>query len=121
LAFYGYYGFWKTPEGLDVRAVKLFYPELSVYGASGRGALLGGIGNLEIGYYDSRDDRGGGDPLVRNSEIRMIAGFERELAPDLTGGLQYYLEMMQDYSAYKQTLPVDQVPRDEVRHLLTSV
>lgn len=86
LAFYGYYGFWKTPEGLDAERVKLFYPELSVYGASIREALLGGIGNFEIGYYDSRDDRDGGDPLIRNSEFRMMAGFERELAPDLTGG-----------------------------------
>lgn len=119
LAFYGYYGFWKTPEGLDVEEVKLFYPELSVYGASAREALLGGIGNFEIGYYDSREDRGGGDPLVRNSEIRMIAGFERELAPDLTGGFQYYLEWMQDYDTYKKTLPVGQVARDEFRHLLT--
>jgi len=119
LAFYGYYGFWKTPEGLDAEEVKLFYPELSVYGASTRRALLGGIGNFEIGYYDSRDDRGGGDPLVRNSEIRMIAGFERELAPDLTGGFQYYLEWMQDYDTYKKTLPVNTVARDEFRHLLT--
>jgi len=119
LAFYGYYGFWKTPEGLDVEEVKLFYPELSVYGASAREALLGGIGNFEIGYYDSREDRGGGDPLVRNSEIRMIAGFERELAPDLTGGFQYYLEWMQDYDTYKKTLPVNTAARDEFRHLLT--
>lgn len=119
LALYGYYGFWKTPEGLDMKELKLFYPKLSVYGASGRGALLGGIGNLEIGYYDSRDDRGGGDPLIRNSEIRMLAGFERELAANLTGGLQYYLEMMQDYDTYKKTLPVGQEPKDEVRHLLT--
>lgn len=119
LAFYGYYGFWKTPEGLDVEKVKLFYPELSVYGASTRGTLLGGIGNFEIGYYDSRDDRGGGDPLIRNSELRMIAGFERELAPDLTSGFQYYLEWMRDYDTYKKTLPVNTMARDEFRHLLT--
>lgn len=119
LAFYGYYGFWKTPEGLDAERVKLFYPELSVYGASIREALLGGIGNFEIGYYDSRDDRDGGDPLIRNSEFRMMAGFERELAPDLTGGFQYYLEWMQDYDIYIKTLPANMAARDEFRHLIT--
>ncbi len=49
----------------------------------------------------------------------MIAGFERELAPGLTGGFQYYLEWMQDYDTYKKTLPVNTAARDEFRHLLT--
>ncbi len=119
LGFYGYNGFWKTPEGLDGETVKLWYPELSVYGASARGALWGGIGNLEVGYYDSHDDSNGADPLVRNSEIRTLAGFERELAHDLTGGFQYYLEWMQEYDTYKSTLPAGTVAKDEYRHVLT--
>jgi hypothetical protein len=119
LGFYGYNGFWKTPEGLDGETVKLWYPELSVYGASARGALWGGIGNLEVGYYDSHDDSNGDDPLVRNSEIRTLAGFERELAHDLTGGFQYYLEWMQEYDTYKSTLPAGTVAKDEYRHVLT--
>lgn len=119
LDLYGYHGFWKTPEGLDMNEVKLWYPKLSVYGASARGALWGGIGNLEIGYYDSSDDRDGDDPLVRNSEIRTLAGFERELAPDFTGGFQYYLEWMQEYEAYKITLPAGTAAKDEFRHVLT--
>jgi hypothetical protein len=119
LGLYGYHGFWKTPEGLDIKEVKLWYPKLSVFGASTRGALWGGIGNLEIGYYDSNDDRDGVDPLVRNSEIRTLAGFERELAPDFIGGFQYYLEWMQEYEAYKSTLPAGTTAKDEFRHVLT--
>jgi hypothetical protein len=119
LGFYGYNGFWKTPEGLDPKESKLWYPELSAYGASARGALWGGIGNLEVGFYDSRDDRDGGDPLVRNSEIRTLAGFERELAHDFTGGFQYYLEWMQEYDTYKSTLPAGTAAKDEYRHVLT--
>jgi len=119
LGLYGYHGFWKTPEGLEMNEVKLLYPKLSVYGASARGALWGGIGNIEIGYYDSSDDRDGDDPLVRNSEIRTLAGFERELAPDFTGGFQYYLEWMQEYETYKSTLPAGTAAKDEFRHVLT--
>ncbi|MEE8432445.1 MAG: hypothetical protein V3S16_14455 [Candidatus Desulfatibia sp.] len=119
LGLYGYSGFWKTPEGLDSKEAKLWYPRLSAYGASARGALWGGIGNLEIGYYDSRDDRDGDDALVRNSEIRTLAGFERELASDFTGGFQYYQEWMQKYDSYKSTLPAGTAPKDEVRHVFT--
>ncbi len=119
LGFYGYNGFWKTPEGLDAKEPKLWYPKLSAYGASARGALWGGIGNLEVGFYNSRDDRDGDDPLVRNSEIRILAGFERELASDFTGGFQYYQEWMQKYDSYKSTLPAGTVPKDEFRHVFT--
>ncbi len=119
LGFYGYNGFWKTPEGLDAIESKLWYPKLSAYGASARGALWSGIGNLEIGFYDSRDDRDGDDPLVRNSEIRTLAGFERELAHDFTGSFQYYLEWMQEYDTYKSTLPAGTAAKDEYRHVLT--
>ena len=119
LGFYGYDGFWKTPEGLDPKESKLWYPELSAYGASARGAFGGGIGNLEAGFYDSRNDRDGDDPYVRNSEIRTLAGFERELAHDFTGGFQYYQEWIQKYDSYKSTLPAGTAPKDKFRHVFT--
>ena len=55
---------------------------LSVYGASVRAPLLGGIANVEAGYYDSRDDRDADDPMVRDSETRALVGFE------LKGGVE---------------------------------
>ncbi|MHB8788349.1 MAG: hypothetical protein ACYDBT_00565 [Desulfobulbaceae bacterium] len=116
-ALYGYSGFWKTPEGMDPATRKLTYPRLGVYGASARGPLLGGIGNIEAGVYDSRDDPDGGDPFIRNSEWRFLAGFERELGPDFTGSIQYYLEWMRDYDAY---LPIaGPFAKDEYRHVFT--
>lgn len=120
IALYGYYGFWKTPEGLDPTILRLTYPRLAVYGASIRTTLLGGIGNIEAGYYDSLDDPGGASGTVRNSEIRFLAGYERELATDLTGGFQYYLEWMQDYDAYRNALAPGSPENDEYRHLLTA-
>lgn len=119
LALYGYRGYWKSPAGMDPADGKSTFPPLSVYGASFRGPAGPGIANLEFGYYDSRSDRGGDDPLVRNSELRFLAGYEQEIATDLTAGLQYYLEYMLQYGPYRDTLPPGQHPRDEDRHLLT--
>ena len=120
-AVYGYDGFWKSPAGQteDGRAA---FPALSVAGASVRGPVVGGIGNVEVGCYDSRDDRDGADPMVRNSEWRFLMGVERDLsavARDLTLGLQMYAEWIQDYDAYRRTLPDGSPASDEVRQVAT--
>lgn len=118
LALYFYSGFWQTPEGVNAATHDLMYPRLSVYGLSIRSPLLGGIGNIETGYYDSRQDSDGSDPFIRNSEIRFLAGFEHELGPDFTGGFQYYLEWKQDYDNYERAFTGVKAT-DEYRHLLT--
>ncbi len=119
LAVYGYDGFWQTPEGLNRETGMGIYPRLRSAGASLRSSLLGGIGNIEAGYYDSHQDDAGDDPFIRNSEARFLAGYERELAADLTAGIQYYLEWMSDYSEYESSLPPGAVRKDEKRHLIT--
>ncbi len=117
IALYGFYGFWKTPEGFLPRTGKLYFPRLGVGGMSIRTPLFGGIGNIEGGYYYSEEDDEGSDPFVRNSESRFLAGYERELANEFTGGFQYYLEWIQDYEAYDHT--AGPYVRDEFRHLVT--
>ena len=119
LALYGYNGFWKSPMGFDPRAGKATFPHLSVYGLSARGKVWKGIGNVEMGYYDSRDDRSGNAPFVPNSQFRFLSGYEQELAKDLTMGVQYYLELMLDYGAYNRTLPRGSHVADEYRHVIT--
>ena len=119
-ALYAYNGFWKTPEGVKVQpAPKLYYPRLAEYGASFRSPLLDGIASLEAGYYDSREDSDGTDPFIRNSEIRFLAGYEQELGREFTGGVQYYLEWMQDHDDYLRTLPAGTPAKDEYRHVFT--
>ena len=118
-SLYGYMGFWQEPEGMDAATGKAAYPPLNVWGASARSPMFGGIGNAEFGYYDSTDDEGGGNPYVRPSEFRFLAGFERELAHELTGSVQYYLELIDGYDDYEQTVPAGMAARDEYRHLLT--
>ena len=119
LAAYGYWGYWKSPAGMDPATGKSTFPPLSVYGASIRGPLGSGIANLEGGWYDSRDDAGGSNPLVRNGELRLLAGYELELAADFNAGFQYYLEHMLNYDAYRDHLMPGEHPRDEARHVLT--
>jgi len=107
LAAYGYWGFWKSPGGFDPATARATFPRLSVYGASVRGQVGAGIGNLEAGYYDSRDDRNGDDPFINNSQFRFLAGYERDLpmiARDLTVGVQYYVELMMQHDQYVQSV-----------------
>lgn len=118
IALYAYDGFWKSPAGADPANGRATFPHLRVYGASVVGAVPGGIGNLEIGFYDSRDDRDGTDPWVRNSELRVLAGYRRELAKELHGGVQYYLEHRLDHAGYAQAVP-DTLEADENRHVVT--
>jgi hypothetical protein len=119
LALYGYHGFWKSPQGMDPASGRATFPRLAAGGASLRGIAGSGVLSLEGGYYASRDDRDGADPMVPNGEVRFLAGYEREVVRDLTASVQYYLEHMDDYDAYRANLPDGMAPRDEDRHLVT--
>lgn len=117
-ALYGYHGFWKSPAGQTMSGQALF-PDLNVYGASVRGSVGKGIGNAEIGYYDSADDRSGKNALINNSEMRYLVGYTQEIGTDFTAGVQYYIEQMLQYSQYKRMMPTTVAARDEYRQLLT--
>ncbi|NIA13779.1 MAG: hypothetical protein GWP08_06825 [Nitrospiraceae bacterium] len=119
LAFYGYSGYWKSPGGQRLFPMQATFPKLRVYGASLRGKVGKGIGNIEFGYYDSYQDRSGTNPLVNNSELRLLVGYEQEIAKEFTGAVQYYLEHMMDYDAYMDTRIFLIPARDKDRHVLT--
>ncbi len=122
LAAYGSWGFYKTPEGFDMARNKAFYPRLNTYGASVRGPFWRGIANFEGAYYDSVEDRSGNDPLLPNSQVRLLAGYEMslpEIAKDLTVGVQYYVEIMMNHDRYVRTQPIGQPLVDEGRQVIT--
>lgn len=119
IAAYAYTGFWKSPAGRDPDTLRATFPALDVFGASARGPIGPGIGSVEIGYYASRDDSNGSDPFVDNGEMRFLAGYELELARELTGSFQYYLERLLDHDRYTASLPAGE-PRDENRHVVTA-
>lgn len=131
-ALYFYKGFYKNPlgaeivtEGADSFALPIF-PKLNLWGASLRGAALGGILWIEGGYYDSRQDRNGDDPMMPNSSVVALAGYERQVATNLTVNAQWQVDHMLDYDGfldgYRDPVSGDisMWVRDEVRHLLTS-
>lgn len=119
LAAYAYRGYWKSPASFDPGSGRFGFPRLAVYGASVRAPLAGGIASAEIGGYDSRDDRDGDDPLVRNGESRVLLGYEREIASELTLGVQFYVERLHDYRAYLAALPPGAAPLDRQREVWT--
>jgi hypothetical protein len=116
-AFYGYRGFWKTPAGQAASGAATF-PALNVYGASARGQVGPGIGNIELAYYRSADDPGGTDPAVRNSEMRYLVGYAQEIGRDFSASLQYYVEQILDYNRYKESL-ISCHSKDRYRHVIT--
>ena len=118
-AFYGYDGFWKSPNGFDEQTGKPTFPPLRVWGASLRMPLRSGLFHLETGYYDSRSDAAGDNPAIGNSEWRLLSGYERELARDFSATVQVYLEVLGDYRAYRNNLPPGISARDEHRYVTT--
>lgn len=118
-ALYAYDGFWKSPAGMDAASGKALFPSLSVYGASLRGPAGKGILSLEAGWYRSGDDLDGDDPLLPNSQARFLIGYEQELARNLTGAMQYYVEAMQEHDAYQASLPAGMKAADAYRQVLT--
>lgn len=123
LSVYGYHGFWRTfalqpnNPAAPTRAIETF-PELAVFGASARRSGLGGVWGAEIGYCDSLDDRSGTKPAIENSQFRFLLTYQRQLAQDLTGSLEYYGEWMQDYAAYRRSVPAGFPVRPELRDLI---
>ncbi|MBI5885774.1 MAG: hypothetical protein HZB85_04235 [Deltaproteobacteria bacterium] len=103
---YFYKGWYRTPsmrpdDPAAPSRITLFYPELYTYGLSLQKSAFNGVISMEAGYYDSQDDRNGRDPFVPNSQVKALAGYQRQLMDDLTAGVQYYGEYMRQYGAYE--------------------
>ncbi len=124
LSAYAYRGRWRAPgqradDANNATRVTSIYPPLSVYGLSAQGQALGGVVSFEGGYYDSRDDRNGDDLAVPNSQIRFLAGYQKQLWQDFTLGTQYYAEIMENFGAYKRSLPAGFARKEKYRDIVT--
>lgn len=109
-ALYLYRGFQRTPsmrpDSMTAPTkISYFYPQLSVYGASVSGRVGDGVLGMEAAYYDSRQDRAGGDFTVPNSQTRWLVSYQIQPVEDLSLSFQYYTERMHDYDAYLAALP----------------
>lgn len=120
-ALYYFRGFDKNPRSYaDEMARQLMYERLDVYGWSLRGPFAGGIGNVEMGYYNSRQDTDGTNRTIENSFYKALAGYNKDLRDDWKIGLQYFYEQRLDYANYKDALLTNDYYWDEHRHLLTT-
>ncbi|MCI4650801.1 hypothetical protein [Phaeodactylibacter sp.] len=117
LDLYGYDGFWKTPEGFNDQG-QFFFPQLSVIGASLRTPLFTGVFNVEYGHYFSRDHENNRLKPIRNSEDRLLVGFEKEVVKNFTASTQLYIERINDFDRYLENFEGFAF-RDEVRTMLT--
>lgn len=120
LALYYFRGFSKNPDSYYNESImQLFYRRLDVYGASLRGPFMNGIGNIEFGYYDSKQDQDGNNRLIENSSFKVLSGYSKDLGNDLRIGFQYLFEQRLDYDNYWDNLLPQDYFWDEHRHLLT--
>ena len=118
-AVYGYRGYFNQPTALDSQGRLTFAP-LSSLGASIRRPWGPGLFNAEVAWYDSRDDANGRDPNVPNSQTRWLVGYERELVTNLTGGVQYYGERIQQHAGLRSTSPEGLPTPDKWRSVITA-
>jgi hypothetical protein len=95
------------------------YPRLNTLGASLTGPAMKGVLGLEVGYYDSVQDRDGRDPFVENSQFRGLVSYTQQPWDDATLGLQLYGEWMRDYGAYREVLPAGLPVKDRLRKVAT--
>ena len=120
VALYYYRGYWKQPVGYNLDSGQPIFPRLETISASWRQPLAGGLFNIEVGSYDSLDDPNGDLSNIRNSESRFLIGFERELAKNLNGSFQYYVEQTSDYQASLSAAPQNGSIPDRRRHVFTT-
>lgn len=119
-AIYLYRGFDNIARSYKNEAAEqLYYERRDVFGASLRGAFLGGIGNIEGGYLRSPEDSKGDSRLIENSSARFMAGYEKDLGNDLRIGFQYYFQEILDYGAYKNSLLPQDIVYNEFEHIIT--
>ena len=124
VSVYLYKGFFRSP-GMEADnfnspfTISHFYPGLAVYGLSAQKSALGGVVSAEFGYYDSLDDRNGKDPGIDNPQSRFLIGYQKAFPNDFTVGVQYYGELMHQYSQYEDNLPSAFAKRKELHQYIT--
>jgi hypothetical protein len=121
---YFYRGFFRQnalfPDSITAPSeIRLLYPELTVYGISVQGRSLGGILSMEVGFYDSRQDRDGKNPMIPNSSTQLLLGYQRQVWEDFTAGFQYFINYMHDYLEYMDNLPQGFPAAKKLQDLLT--
>ncbi|MDA8621990.1 hypothetical protein N9L48_05005 [Psychrosphaera sp.] len=94
-ALYGYKGFDKSPNSLTPDFQPRF-TKLNVVGASMVTPMFSGLFNFEVAQHNTADGNGQ-NPLIPNSESKLLVGYQQELVTNLTGSVQFQLEHKNDF------------------------
>lgn len=119
VALYGYRGYTKQPVSADENGLPR-YSRMNAYGASVLMPLGAGIANAEYVYYDSIEDPNGSNPLVMNAQSRYLIGYTQELFTNVTGGAQWYTEVVHDHDALINSSPFPAFEQERYRHWVTT-
>ena len=119
LALYGYHGIDKSPSGID-NTMQAYFPRKNVWGASLQSTIGKGLYHIEIGQHQALDDKQGNNPLVPNSQWRVLLGYERELIKKLNWGVQYYVEHTTDHDSLLSNSLFPQTEPEQNRHVITN-
>ena len=123
ISLYAYRGFGHMPSAYRdslLAGVVYFYPELSAYGLSLQKAGYGSVLSLEYGYYDSRQDRSGTNPMIPNSFHKFLIGLQRQGRRDFTYSFQFYDEYMAQFDEYETSAPQGFAKQERFRTMLTA-
>lgn len=128
-ALYGHWGREKTPRSMQTLVSGLasadsmqpFFARVNTYGASLSAAALDGIVKAEVSYGESQDDKAGSNPFISNSLLKVLVGYETELAPKLTGSWQAYVEAEQNFAAMQESWPTNMRLSSRHRVMLTQL
>lgn len=110
-ALYAYRGFYTQPLSYSLDTQENYFSRLNSVGGSLRRGMFGGLVNAEVSYLNSVEDPSGLKPLVPNSQVRYLIGFEKELFGNFTMGLQWFSEQNLDYDAASASLRSDTAPQ----------
>ncbi|GAA4872953.1 hypothetical protein [Ferrimonas pelagia] len=116
-ALYGYWGYTGQPEAADSQGQPRF-SRLNTYGASALLPLGPGLFNLEAALHDQQS-AGGELAFTPADKVMLLVGYQQELIANLTLGLQYQFEDLQDYSRWLAGQPYPEFAAGSERHLMT--
>lgn len=119
LALYGYYGYFKSPAGIQLSDLNPYFPSLVSHGLSFEGNLLKGIFSSEFAWYHSPEDKDGTRFNIANSSLRYILGQSFDLKKEWNIAFQYYSEINLNYSNLVNNWPANNPIPNKSRNMIT--
>ncbi|MET1255458.1 hypothetical protein [Aliikangiella maris] len=116
---YFYDGYFKSPSKITPNNIP-GYSKMQSLGASARLPLLNGLFNIETSYYHSKEDSSGRNPLVDNSQLKLLVGYEKEIYKNITLSTQVMMEQILQFERFIAHQPESNTNLQERKITLTA-